>query len=205
MTRPLAEEAPGVWEVFTSDWSRCFITALADVVARRDVKSWTDLLTLPLAEVGSTWSGMRVRSGVAAWTGLVVFVLHCRSGRARTTAHQPRTTTLTSCPGDHSHPEGCSPSSLRGASSGSPSPQRRLSHLSASSTPVPLLMTVWPWTRFGGSRLLRLLQQTWTKFAILSSRSRRLLGRASPRFDLRTYVTRCALHPRTCSSGFFLR
>ena len=60
-SRPLAEGAPGVWEVFTSDrrvrtsvpkgardaWSRCLISALADVVAHRDVKSWTDLLTLP--------------------------------------------------------------------------------------------------------------------------------------------------------------
>ena len=60
-TRPLAEGAPGVWDVFTSDrrvrssvpkgakdtWSRCLITALADVVAHRDIKSWTDLLTLP--------------------------------------------------------------------------------------------------------------------------------------------------------------
>ena len=59
-TRPLAEGAPGVWDVFTSDrrvrssvpkgakdaWSRCLIAALADVVAHRDVKSWTDLLTL---------------------------------------------------------------------------------------------------------------------------------------------------------------
>ena len=60
-TRPLAEGAPGVWDVFTSDrrvrssvpkgakdaWSRCLIAALADVVAHRDVKAWTDLLTLP--------------------------------------------------------------------------------------------------------------------------------------------------------------
>ena len=59
-TRPLAEGAPGVWDVFTSDrrvrssvpegakdaWSRCLIASLADVVAHRDVKSWTDLLTL---------------------------------------------------------------------------------------------------------------------------------------------------------------
>ena len=56
-TRPLA----GVWQVFTSDWrvrssvpkgvkdawSRCLIAALADVVAHRDVKLWTDILTLP--------------------------------------------------------------------------------------------------------------------------------------------------------------
>ena len=28
-------------------WSRCLITALADVVAHRDLKSWTDLLALP--------------------------------------------------------------------------------------------------------------------------------------------------------------
>ena len=28
-------------------WSRCLIAALADVVVHRDVKSWTDLLTLP--------------------------------------------------------------------------------------------------------------------------------------------------------------
>ena len=61
ISRPLPDGAPGVWEVFTSDrrvrssvpkgagdaWSRCFIAALADVVAHRDVKSWTDLLTLP--------------------------------------------------------------------------------------------------------------------------------------------------------------
>ena len=54
-TRPLAEGIPGVWDVFTSDrrvrssvpkgakdaWSRCLITALADVVAHRDAKSWT--------------------------------------------------------------------------------------------------------------------------------------------------------------------
>ena len=53
--------APGIWDVFTSGprvrssvpvgardaWSRCLFIALADVIAHRDVRSWTDLLTLP--------------------------------------------------------------------------------------------------------------------------------------------------------------
>ena len=53
--------APGVWDVFVSDkrlrssvpkgardvWSRCLTSALANIVAHRDIKSWTDFLTLP--------------------------------------------------------------------------------------------------------------------------------------------------------------
>ena len=72
-TRPLAEGAPGVWDVFTSDrrvrssvpkgakdaWSRCLIAALADVVAHRDVKSWTDLLTLPALVLSAPSRGGR--------------------------------------------------------------------------------------------------------------------------------------------------
>ena len=60
-SRPLAERAPSIWDVFTHGprvrssvplgardaWSRCLIVALADVIAHRDVRSWTDLLTLP--------------------------------------------------------------------------------------------------------------------------------------------------------------
>ena len=60
-SRPLAEGAPSIWDVFVSGtrvrssvpdsardaWSRCFIIALADVVAHRDIRAWTDLLTLP--------------------------------------------------------------------------------------------------------------------------------------------------------------
>ena len=61
VSRPLAEGAPSIWDVFVSGtrvrssvpdsardaWSRCFIIALADVVAHRDIRAWTDLLTLP--------------------------------------------------------------------------------------------------------------------------------------------------------------
>ena len=60
-SRPLADGAPSVWDVFVSDkrvrssvlkgardaWSRCLISSLADIVAHRDVKAWTDFLTLP--------------------------------------------------------------------------------------------------------------------------------------------------------------
>ena len=60
-SRPLAEGAPSIWDVFTHGprvrssvplgardaWSRCLIVALADVIAHRDLRSWTDLLTLP--------------------------------------------------------------------------------------------------------------------------------------------------------------
>ena len=60
-SRPLADGAPSVWVVLVSDkrvrssvpkgardaWSRCLISSLADVVAHRDVKAWTDFLTLP--------------------------------------------------------------------------------------------------------------------------------------------------------------
>ena len=59
--RPFVEGASSIWDVFTSGtrvrssvpaaardaWSRCLIVALADVVAHRDARSWTDLLTLP--------------------------------------------------------------------------------------------------------------------------------------------------------------
>ena len=55
------EGAPSIWNVFTSGkrvrtsvpagardaWSRCLIMALADVIAHRDARFWTDLLTLP--------------------------------------------------------------------------------------------------------------------------------------------------------------
>ena len=72
-TRPLAEGARGVWDVFTSNrrvrspvrkgvkdaWSRCLIAALADVVAHRDVKSWTDLLTLPTLVLSAPSRGGR--------------------------------------------------------------------------------------------------------------------------------------------------
>ena len=60
-SRPPADGAPSVWDVFVSDkrvrswvpkgardaWSRCLISSLADIVAHRDVKAWTDFLTLP--------------------------------------------------------------------------------------------------------------------------------------------------------------
>ena len=60
-SRPLADGAPSIWDVFVSGarvrssvpdsardaWSRCLIIALADVVAHRDIRAWTDLLTLP--------------------------------------------------------------------------------------------------------------------------------------------------------------
>ena len=93
-SRPLAEGAPGIWDVFVSDkrvrssvpggardaWSRCLISALADVVAHRDVKSWTDFLTLPalvlpapLVEVAVMFFGMRVRCVADVWTGSAVF------------------------------------------------------------------------------------------------------------------------------------
>ena len=157
-------------------------------------------------------SGMRVRSGVAAWTGLVAFVpicgLHCRSGRARSAAHQPkdddsdvlptsvvnRVTTLIQ--------EGA----LRRACAAllQDPPVQPTEEVVASLRllhPVTLLVTVWPRTRFGGSRLLRLLQQTWTKFARLSSRSRRLLG--AGRFGLRPSHVRDAMRP--ASSDLHIR
>ena len=40
-------------------WSRCLITALADVVAHRDLKSWTDLLTLPALVLPASLRGGR--------------------------------------------------------------------------------------------------------------------------------------------------
>ena len=60
-SRPLAEGPPSIWDVFICGTrvrsavpaaardalSRCLIIALADVVAHRDVREWTDLLTLP--------------------------------------------------------------------------------------------------------------------------------------------------------------
>ena len=60
-SRPVAEGAPGIWDVSTNGprvrssvpvgardaWSRCRIIALADVIAHRDVRSSTDLLALP--------------------------------------------------------------------------------------------------------------------------------------------------------------
>ena len=76
--------------------------------------------------------------------------------------------------------------------------------LSASSTPALQLMTVCPWTRFAGLRLVRLIPLMWTRFAKPFFRSHQLLGRAGPGFDLRTSVTPCARLPRTCFSSFFL-
>ena len=142
-----------MWEVFTSDrrvrssvpkgakdaWSRCFITALADVVAHRDLKPWTDLLTLPalvlpapsrggrkhvLRHEGEVWRRcLDWLSGIRAdlWAPLPV-----RTGKHRCPPAQDddsdvlqksvvtRVTTLIQ--------EGSSTSSLRDAPTGSPSP-----------------------------------------------------------------------------------
>ena len=114
-TQPLAEGAPGVWDVFTSDrrvrssvpkgakdaWSRCLIAALADVVAHRDVKSWTDLLTLPAlvlpAPSRGGWRHVLRQEGEPAavvWTGSVasglIFGTLLRFVRLRAATRLPR-------------------------------------------------------------------------------------------------------------------
>ena len=112
-TRPLAGGAPGVWDVFTSDrrvrssvpkgakdaWSRCLMTALADVVAHRDVKSHTDLLTLPA----------------------LVLPAPSRGGRNMFFVRKVKPTAVVWTQGDYSYPGGCSPSCLCGAA-GPPGP-----------------------------------------------------------------------------------
>ena len=74
-SRPLADGAPSVWDVFVSDkrvrssvpkgardaWSRCLISSLADIVAHRDVKAWTDFLTLPSLVLAAPSRGGRSR------------------------------------------------------------------------------------------------------------------------------------------------
>ena len=72
-SRPLAEGAPTIWDVFTSGprvrssvpagardaWSRCLVIALSDIVAHRDARSWTDLLTLPALVLAAPSRGGR--------------------------------------------------------------------------------------------------------------------------------------------------
>ena len=87
-SRPLAEGAPGVWDVFVSDrrvrssvpkgardaWCRCHISALADIVAHRDVKSWTDFLSSPALVLPAPSRGGRwVRCVADVWTGKEAF------------------------------------------------------------------------------------------------------------------------------------
>ena len=85
-SRPLAEGAPGVGGFYQRQagstsvpkgardaWSRCLTTALADVVAHRDLKSWTDLLTLPALVLPAPSRGGRKH--VLRHEGSVAFVL----------------------------------------------------------------------------------------------------------------------------------
>ena len=72
-SRPLAEGAPTIWDVFTNvprvrssvpagardAWSRCLVIALSDIIAHRDTRSWTDLLTLPALVLAAPSRGGR--------------------------------------------------------------------------------------------------------------------------------------------------
>ena len=84
-SRPSAEGAPTIWDVFTGGprvrssvpagardaWSRCLVIALSDIVAHRDTRFWTDLWfsLLPPGAVAVTPSGLTTIQGVGAWIG----------------------------------------------------------------------------------------------------------------------------------------
>ena len=144
-SRPLAEGAPGVWEVFSGDrrvhtsvpkgardsWSRCLISALADVITHRDVKSWTDLLTLPVLLLPAPSRGggrhvLRHESEVGRrcldWLSGIRADLWAppssRQGKDRASPRLQRkmmeSFLLPRWPGVHPYPRSCSSSCLRG-------------------------------------------------------------------------------------------
>ena len=193
------------------------------MVAHRDFKSWTDLLTLPalvllapsrggqkhvLRQEGETRRRcLDWRSGSRAdlWAPLPV-----RSSKDRGPPAQVDDSDILPRfgrrQGDHSHSGGCSPSGLCGAFCRT-APVRPTDDvrcfLSASFTPDPPWKTAWRWTLFGGSRWERPPRLMWTRFVRLSCRSLRLLVRAglrAPSFARPRRAAPCFFRPASPTS-----
>ena len=99
------------------------------MVAYRDVKSWTDLLTLPALVLPAPSRGGRKHADAVVWTGSVASGLISGPLSVRSSSdHDPpakdddRDVSISfgHRQGDHSHPGGCSPSCLCGAAAGPP-------------------------------------------------------------------------------------